>query len=1198
MMMDVMVMVMMERLKMCLSSLSVLVSPPPVALDPFHADILQYFLMKFTINRRKARRDPGEQVTTALPLSSFRKMVAAVILVLSFSLVRVDSARHQIFRHAKVVPSPQAPENLVPKVILRDQQQTTPNCTSPAAVANNRLECFLWNLQVEIPEQSFRKDFITITMHDMICTNFYFRGLQSHYQPSKKDVPSSYPLLQLSVNQFHATCRGRYHATGGISGNVQAYVLEQQQNLQDLEETRNKALNAVFGMRPDRKASIKTPTACTAESCATCLTCRNIHFSGSISAKLIQAFSKTISKYITDALQTYICPNIIQQQVTSLVTNFLKHPFQEFVRKYLPPGTNSTPTTNNAAPIVSNGTDSDRIKNIFEYDMVRWILTSFNYQLQKHLQQGWIPLPPDAEEDKSQGMLPGILRQLPSGSPTNAHRQLPSDCQDMFRGISGWIKSIFGVRPRIRLPKYFQHIVLPIPIQKSVVTVNISHVAIQGLDQMDSLQILQPPGMPQGKSGHNRSIYTNDGDQGSLQTNLTSSTGFYIVASVVLNISMPNKDPLVEVFRLSLNVTQVEISLATALQVQKWNSTTVLQIVNAIQQFTDSFARHHHGHPDWRALACLIQTIKTVEVSEWITDLIVDTLDVSRDKSFNESLEAGLDATINTALQLVVQEYRDLWSLLVRGVVHDLGATRLNGFLRKWISRHSIDGDQELFVEYHSADNLQIVTSALPPKWVNFTKFELFNKLNRFFDNAKHMEAINHFLRCVGQSVELWSEWGASDGGFDGSVEPILGEEQISLARIGTEHWDSLNKIQLLHPIGEKTLKSFIDYGTDITINETLSKIGPPQVTVVFDLEGPRLLGQINLTAFLSLEASAEIEVHYDLNRLENLTMDHFLSQGMCAILPLADMRLLPNNTYMSFGGKMGVNLTALLNNKIVTISSTDFPQVYTVGNQVLAVSEEWIRSLFNSFIAEWAAHSLEKCPGVVMPTDGNGKKSEENTHHFSSLLWCLVVVIAVLQAGLFLIVYCDDNDEQTAYVETTYDESELDKSRHTLSFFSSFQELIQPLTGTPTKIPTGARRVYTPNSLDRAILGDIYEQLNDEDEQHHVTLEEQLFRVSNDGVPAKSMFSSNVLPRTVLYSVPAFIIATTVLLVTSNVSSGASVDLKLRVEETILPVQSIFRFSLKDTISELYHAGFYPLLILVVCLSGVWPYVKVSLPY
>ena len=67
-------------------------------------------------------------------------------------------------------------------------------------------------------------------------------------------------------------------------------------------------------------------------------------------------------------------------------------------------------------------------------------------------------------------------------------------------------------------------------------------------------------------------------------------------------------------------------------------------------------------------------------------------------------------------------------------------------------------------------------------------------------------------------------------------------------------------------------------------------------------------------------------------------------------------------------------------------------------------------------------------------------------------------------------------------------------------------------------------------------------------------------------------------------------------ILVTSNLSIGASVDMVINTNTTTLELPSLFAFSLGNTASELWQSRIYALLLIVVIFSGIWPYVKLIL--
>jgi hypothetical protein len=1124
---------------------------------------------------------------------------------------------------------------------------------------------------VEIPQQSFKKDYITITVHDMICANFFIQGLDSRYEPSSTFThhhhqqqlllqPSlSSSTLTVSVAHVAATCQGRYHSTGGLSGDVQAYVVEQEEQVKG-----ESALQVVLSFdsatvtNTDTDKKPKQPAACHTKSCNTLLNCQRIHFSGSISAKLIQAFSKTISHYITDALQTYICPQVIQKQLDPLVTHFLQHPFHDFVKKYIPSNNIDDTQKEHKMPSqasksnIQNRNNNSNQTNVADYSIIHWMLSVFNQQLQSHLQKGWIPLPNDD----------GLLQSTSTGGD-NEKKQLPEDCQDMFRGFSGWVKSIFGTRPRIRLPHYFQRIVVPIHLPNIfgssggdsndnngdndvIITVNMTQFSIEGLDQMDQLQALKPK----------NDTETDDGDL--LQSSLSSKTGFFIVAPVTLNITFPNKEPLIETFHVTVNLTQVEMSLESVLQVTNWDTTSLLQVVNAIEHFIDG---DHHGHKrDWHALACLFQTLQKVEVQNWMISLLVNSIQLTRDRHQvpDGSLEADLYATINTVLQLALQEYEELWTLLVKGLVRGPGTRTLNAFIRTWIAGHSVPSEEKCISQCPSPCLTNNYTFQ-QPKWVNFTKFEILNKFNRFLGHSKQKRTLNHFLKCTGQSLELWNndfsgsdiEYGINKAIFQASnvlyspsgfLNSMSGRQGIFLEghdamvlidksiqsnhdmpkffKIKTLHWDSLDQLQVLEPSGETSLKSSLIYGGAGEVSDTRGYLQPslpvsvssssgagPQVTLVIEVDGPKVSGQVNLTVIGSMELHTEVQVMYDLNRLENLTISHLLQEGDCALLPAMEMRLLPGSTRVTLGKYFGLDLTALINDRHVQIDiSKEYPDLYEVSNQVLEWSLEWARSVVNKGFVEWMELSLKRCPGVVFPSesdgeDGGGSSRSSFSWKSNPALYMLFLFLVAMQFGLLWIAKLPDHDE---WVELS-DESSARRSSirsftddgllssRAESMRTCFQELI---SGTPSKNRTEGLENSTPGSLDRSIFNDLYEDIDDEEPQ--VILEEQLFHpVEEESRPAeKSLFASKNIPEIVRYVIPAMVLGTLIILFCSNTTVGASVDVTIRFGTQVFPVPGLFQFSLGNTVSELYHAGIYPLLMLVVCFSGIWPYAKVCL--
>ncbi len=76
---------------------------------------------------------------------------------------------------------------------------------------------------------------------------------------------------------------------------------------------------------------------------------------------------------------------------------------------------------------------------------------------------------------------------------------------------------------------------------------------------------------------------------------------------------------------------------------------------------------------------------------------------------------------------------------------------------------------------------------------------------------------------------------------------------------------------------------------------------------------------------------------------------------------------------------------------------------------------------------------------------------------------------------------------------------------------------------------------------------------------------------------------------------VPLVIIGTIVVFIVSNLSTGASVDIEIKGFDNgkTVSIPSVFTFSLGKTVGEMYQAGVYTLMTLVLVFSGIWPYIK-----
>jgi hypothetical protein len=111
---------------------------------------------------------------------------------------------------------------------------------------------------------------------------------------------------------------------------------------------------------------------------------------------------------------------------------------------------------------------------------------------------------------------------------------------------------------------------------------------------------------------------------------------------------------------------------------------------------------------------------------------------------------------------------------------------------------------------------------------------------------------------------------------------------------------------------------------------------------------------------------------------------------------------------------------------------------------------------------------------------------------------------------------------------------------------------------------------------------------------ERHIETLVDIGRIESNG---GMLLLENAVPMLVRHVFPIVVIGTIFLLLASNLSVGASVDIVISSESNqTISLPSLFAFSLGNTVREMYKAGIYALMFLVVIFSGVWPYVKLVL--
>jgi Paraquat-inducible protein A len=126
-------------------------------------------------------------------------------------------------------------------------------------------------------------------------------------------------------------------------------------------------------------------------------------------------------------------------------------------------------------------------------------------------------------------------------------------------------------------------------------------------------------------------------------------------------------------------------------------------------------------------------------------------------------------------------------------------------------------------------------------------------------------------------------------------------------------------------------------------------------------------------------------------------------------------------------------------------------------------------------------------------------------------------------------------------------------------------------------------------------------DQEEEREEGHSPTeLRSYEFRNAFAGLMKKdiSLFTKERISFNTRHFFPIMLISTLALLITSNLSVGATVDLSFSTKnpKDTFQLPSLFTFSLGNTVHDMYESKIYVLLFIVVIFSGAWPYMKLIL--
>lgn len=1025
-------------------------------------------------------------------------------------------------------------------------------------------------------------------VEDLSCSNFVVNSIDSLYIPSNKSLASVYknPSIDLSVKGISASCTGKYHATGGAGGQISLTAVSSAEDQPAIHLTSE----FVSSYDTPNSTSQNTskywiPRALTTRQCQANLKISALHCHGSASAEVVNLFSRIIKSSVSSQLNGILCPKI-QEAVDPLATDTILAAIRA-LSKYIP-GSSIDPNksirsadmgTTLPTPAEANKQSAALINFAKDAPILVHSLLSVNHFL-------------DCFYSTSTNLTVFEDKKNPKGH----------SCMGVVtRGLKGLVSTLvesLAEEVHVPIPKAMHKIDFELPTYGRVL-LDIRDLHITGVDQLDGLSILSPVMKEE-------PILSDFGSRirtGAAGVNVTADvniTVFPIPGGII------HGDPLHEAFHVHLNVSTLDASgtVGLALKRDQFNEIQIGTIMDSLPSIFHHTNSSHNASVNRR---CLLDSIQALYVKDMeMQTLLVESATVvprfqnksirrrRRLSPLTEELEKDLDGVINRVMMLLLGEYQPLLTDSAAGFVQTALVAKINTWIEKEL--HTTTVAAVLGGRRVAIPTLSATTDPFPisegvcsgderqtgAKLVNFTSLAFLEKLNQYVNKPSSLASINHAIDNLAAKLErhhnkMTSEITTLLLGLQKSVTPGV---SVKLRDVRIDNLGSFDHIDVLSPeLDGLHLKN--GFNMAVTKHETATHGGgsSPRVHVSIDvLYRPRnLSGTLNATISLGdIYLDGGSILRFDMARLRRLSLVELFSEGHCVIAPFQEHRIYNNHNVSRLGSLVAnASVRVLGDSNFQNFTTFMDTTMYPVAASLITALVGWTMNTLQATLNSAATSSFGQAEGYCTGSQKFGFDddppilSDDFTDELLFPVLCVFGAVFVTAQAIFLFGRrhwgLPRENDTFRYVESA-------------SCFAS---------------PNSIHSLLIHSHSDDATS--IEPQLQFENEEHEFGVEGD----NKDGGtgPGETLVHSTVLSAFSRQAVPVFIVGTIVLLLSSNISSGATVDLDVAWnEKREINLPAMFTFSLLNTARDMWQAGIYPLFFLVLIMSGIWPYAKLLL--
>ena len=1015
-------------------------------------------------------------------------------------------------------------------------------------IRHDSLKCWLWDLEISVPDEKVKNGFGTIKIIDMVCTEFQIASISSSYIPSLYNdsikgasmyATKSYPLvnneiysksnkyshkskktsekdkhenpiLSFSIHNISGKCTGKYKY-GIIGGKVRVLVTSSLSKPFHLETTIQSTsvpiknyTNEGNNNSNNNDKVIRIATHGNVTFCDANLQVPKkdgISFSGSLSANFIEIFAPTIASHVTSTLTSEICSNI-QSQIDPKLSEMIQS-----INKYI------LKVINDISCISCSNDPRVKVEKKNEsFPLITWqedipalqsILSRINSFISTHMDKG---------------VIFNILEKLGwrSGLDNHVRSACAVDCGFFFRGINGFVKQfVFSETGGIHInfPANFSifnitndlHILLP---SYGDVTLKLNYVNLTGLDKLSDFQILHPWGY----HGLLSSLDTDEGFdvEGQFDIEVRPVDGGLVQGGI-----------LKESFVLHLNVTNVQLRTLLDFEIQrkKFKNLSIGDILDFIH--VNKTLSNSTG-------ACVVSSLLSINLLDILPQMKFSTVELfpyvskndrhvingnSNDLYFvkeDHELENGIDEMTNNILQLILNEYNDLVTETVVGIFQGPIRRTINHIINESIRKAASFAKKEKDSKCDDPESLSPIANQV---FFEFNSSSLIAHFNSWFGRREKLEKINKFISCV---VNFFQDCNKDSTGY--LYRYSYGSMDISLNHVKVQQLASISALDVIKPEDDFHIRNKIESCSCQGLNCT--HYDNSRFFLSLQARNPTMKFNASLDLLASIaEFGAQVGymIQYDMNSFQSLKLCKITTQTQTLLLPLYNIGLYDT----------GVTANVNIDTKISTFSEELQQEYQSVVNNVTGSMSPFLRkssSVFQNIANTIAKLIIREIKDVRKQDFANNTKKESQK---KMLYLNLAFIGLVFALANFLAIALSKNQK---------------------------------------RIPAHWIKVF--NDQETAVVE------------------------SHSKPPSNLMFDVSI-PNIFRITIPLVVVGTILIFVVSNLSIGASVDIVIHSQDSKLTIPSVFCFSLGKTVKEMYHAGVYTLMILVLLFSGIWPYIK-----